>query len=106
MRVGCGKFPALAKQSRSRVLVRCSNSVPVFFLLVFLEAWVGGAWAAPAGTPLWGVYWLPFAFMGFLIALILVAAASPSTVELKDTAAERQNERKAETAFEMFFGYC
>ncbi|WNM63282.1 hypothetical protein [Candidatus Nitrospira neomarina] len=80
-------------------------SVPIFFLLVFLAAWVGGAWAAPAGPPLWGGYWLPFAFMGFLISLILVAAAPAprSTVELKDTAAERQDERKAETAFEIFF---
>lgn len=80
-------------------------SIPVFFLLVFLAAWVGGAWAAPAGPALWGVYWLPFAVMGLLIALILAAAAPAprSTVAIEDTAAERREERKAETAFEIFF---
>jgi len=82
-------------------------SIPVFFLLVFLAAWVGGAWAAPIGPLLWGGYWLPFAFMGLLIALLLVAAAPPpatqSTVEIKDPVAERREERNAEVAFEVFF---
>jgi hypothetical protein len=81
------------------------SSIPVFFLLVFLAAWVGGAWAAPIGPPLWGGYWLPFAFMGFLIALLLVAAApaTRSSVEIKDPAAEQREERQAEIAFEIFF---
>jgi hypothetical protein len=81
------------------------SSIPVFFLLVFLAAWVGGAWAAPVGPPLWGGYWLPFAFMGLLIALILVAAAPAprSTVEIEEPAAERKEERQAETAIEIFF---
>jgi hypothetical protein len=80
-------------------------SVPIFFLVVFLAAWVGGAWAAPVGPLLWGGYWLPFAFMGLLIALLLVAAAPApkSTVELKDRQGERQGERETERAFELFF---
>jgi hypothetical protein len=65
---------------------------------------VGGAWAAPVGPPLWGGYWLPLAFMGLLIALILVAAAPAprSTVEIEDPAAERKEVRQAETALEIF----
>lgn len=80
-------------------------SIPVFFLLVFLAAWVGGAWAAPVGPPLWGGYWVPFAFMGLLIALLLVAAAPApqSTVEIKDPEAERKEARQTEVAFEIFF---
>lgn len=80
-------------------------STPIFFLLVFLAAWVGGAWAAPIGPPLWGGYWLPFAFTGLLIALILVAAApSPqSSVEIADREIERKEERQTEVAFEIFF---
>ena len=80
-------------------------SIPVFFILVFLAAWVGGAWAAPIGPPLWGGYWLPFAFMGLLVALLLVAAAPApqSTVEIQNPAAERREERQAEVAFEIFF---
>ena len=80
-------------------------SIPIFFLLVFLAAWVGGAWAAPVGPILWGGYWLPFAFMGLLIALLLVAAAPTpkTTVEIGDRQVERQEDRQTEVAFELFF---
>ncbi len=47
-----------------------------FFLIVLLAAWVGGVWAQPIGPPVYGVYWLPFLWIGLLIALLL-AAASP-----------------------------
>ena len=46
----------------------------VFFLVVFLAAWVGGVWIAPFGPALFGSYWLPFLLAGLFMALILAAA--------------------------------
>jgi len=80
-------------------------SIPVFFLIVFLAAWAGGAWATPVGPPLFGVFWLPFLFMGLAIALLLAAAAPPpqSPVDIVSPEPERGEERKAAVAFEIFF---
>ncbi len=46
-----------------------------FFTIVFLAAWAGSVWVTPVGRSLWGVYWLPFPFVGFVIALLLAASA-------------------------------
>jgi hypothetical protein len=48
-----------------------------FFVVVLLAAWVGGVWARPVGPPIWGLYWVPFLWIGLLFALLL-AAASPT----------------------------
>ncbi|MCF8143582.1 MAG: hypothetical protein K9N21_06645 [Deltaproteobacteria bacterium] len=51
------------------------ESVALFFLLLFLLSWAGGAWLAPFGPQLWGGYWLPFLLVGVVIALFLAALA-------------------------------
>ena len=51
------------------------ESVFLFFLLLFLLSWAGGAWLAPFGPQLWGGYWLPFLLVGVVIALFLAALA-------------------------------
>lgn len=81
-------------------------SLPVFFLLVFLAAWMGGAWASPLGPILWGGHWVPYAMMGLFIALLLAAASNPdsqSTVEIKDRKEEQRESQKTAVAFELFF---
>jgi hypothetical protein len=48
--------------------------LPVVFVVVFLATWAGGAWIQPAALrPGWR--WLPFAAVGLIFALLLVAAA-------------------------------
>jgi hypothetical protein len=52
----------------------------VFFLILFLATWAGGVWITPFG-PLWfGISWLPFLFVGLVIALLLTATIRPNHV--------------------------
>ena len=44
--------------------------------VLFLCAWAGGAWFSPIHVGSWLTYWLPFAAVG-LVAALLVAIASP-----------------------------
>jgi len=67
----------------SGVLLKFSNQQGpwqrrwAFGSLIFLCAWAGGAWLAPIHTDSWVTYWLPFAAVG-TIAALLVAVASPT----------------------------
>ncbi|TAK08219.1 MAG: hypothetical protein EPO39_04860 [Candidatus Manganitrophaceae bacterium] len=64
-----------------------------FFLVVFLASWLGGIWAAPAGPPLWGIYWVPFLMAGFLFALLLAATAPMRLPHVRrETPAEAREE--------------
>lgn len=45
-----------------------------FFLIVLFGAWLAGIWVVPFGPVLWGVYWAPFVFFAFIVALLLAAA--------------------------------
>ena len=49
------------------------ESAFLFFLLLFLISWAGGAWLAPFGPQIWGEYWLPFLLVSVVIALLLAA---------------------------------
>jgi len=42
----------------------------IFFGLVLLAAWAGGVWLPPVGPSFLGVYWMPFLFIGLVIALL------------------------------------
>jgi hypothetical protein len=51
------------------------GSLPSFFIVVALFAWVAAVWLRPYG-PLWfGVGWMPIIFVGFLTALLLTTAS-------------------------------
>lgn len=52
------------------------NGLAIFFLIIFLAAWSGQLWIPPVGPNAFGVAWLPFTSVAFLIAILLVAAAS------------------------------
>lgn len=45
----------------------------IFFMILFLATWAGGVWITPFGPLWWGVSWLPYLFVGLLIALLLAA---------------------------------
>lgn len=49
-----------------------------FFLTLLLPIWAGGVWLGPIGPAVFGVYALPFIFVGLGIALLLAATAPPS----------------------------
>jgi hypothetical protein len=53
------------------------TGILLFFFLVFLFAWAGGVWITPFGPTFWGVYWLPFLFIGIIVALLLAAMIPP-----------------------------
>jgi hypothetical protein len=41
------------------------------FLIIFIATWAGGIWLRPFGPKLWGLHWLSFLLIGFLVALFL-----------------------------------
>lgn len=47
------------------------------FVILFLGIWAGGVWIEPFGPEAWGVAWLPFLFVGLILALVVAAAAPP-----------------------------
>lgn len=82
-------------------------SLVLFFLVIFLASWAGGAWIAPFGPVLWGISFLPFLLVGLIIALMLAAAAptqrEESTVELVDRDERKRERAKAFAALSVFF---
>lgn len=48
------------------------SSMLFLFIILFLGSWAGGVWISPFGPVAWGIFWLPFLFVGLLIALLLV----------------------------------
>jgi len=83
------------------------SSIVLFFLVIFLAAWAGGAWLAPFGPGLWGISFLPFLLVGLVFALLLAAAApseeEDSTVELVDPKEIREEKTTAVRALGLFF---
>jgi len=80
------------------------EAIWVFLLILFLFTWVGGVWSAPYGPPLWGVYWLPFLFFGFLLILLVAAAAPVRKPRTRREAIEQvEAEETTFAAFNIFF---
>ncbi|MFO7462127.1 MAG: hypothetical protein R6X07_16035 [Desulfatiglandales bacterium] len=83
------------------------SSIVLFFLVIFLASWAGGAWLTPFGPGLWGISFLPFLLVGLIFALLLAASApserEESTVELVDPEESRRKRATAATALGLFF---
>jgi hypothetical protein len=56
--------------------VRSWHRILVFFAIVFLGSWAGGAWFIPVGSRTVGVYWIAFFVGGLVFALIQGALAA------------------------------
>lgn len=76
----------------------------IFFLIIFLFSWAGGIWLAPFGPTIAGAYWLPFLFVGILIALFLAAAVPPERPRRRIEAPE-QEVVESETVLGVFFWF-
>ena len=68
------------------------------FLILLLPIWAGGVWVGPMGPALFGVYALPFLFVGLGVTLLLVAV-TPSLIR-----SHSQDMQKAEVAPFNTFG--
>lgn len=53
------------------------RGVWIFFVVVFLGAWLGALWLQPIGPAFYGVHWLPLLFIGIIFALLLAATSPP-----------------------------
>lgn len=73
------------------------------FLILFLVAWAGRLWIAPADPVNWGYAWLPVIFWVLLIAL-LIAAASPGEDRRTAKGNPDNREEVAETGGKTVFG--
>jgi Na+/melibiose symporter-like transporter len=72
----------------------------IFFGLVLLAAWAGGVWITPVGPAVRGIYWVPFLFVGLIMAVLLTAVVAPgSTLTRWKTRTEREGE--TEIAFSV-----
>lgn len=82
----------------------------VLFAVLFLTSWAGGVWLHPMGPQLFGAQWMPFALMGFVVAL-LVAAMSPvrrprGRIEAEQAAAAEEVVGTTVSAFLWIFAVC
>ena len=51
--------------------LRGGDQLLFFFSVLFLATWAGGVWVAQYGPLIYGVAWLSFLAVGFVIALLL-----------------------------------
>ncbi len=76
----------------------------LLFILLFLLIWAGGVWVTPFGPAAGGVYWLPFLFIGIILALLIAALMPPHRPRTPSEAIKEAEEEKAlATAFGIFF---
>jgi hypothetical protein len=50
-------------------------SAVFMFTLLFLALWASAAWMTPWGPELWGVSWVGLMVIGFVVALMMLAAS-------------------------------
>lgn len=78
----------------------------LFFLILFLVTWAGGIWITPFGPICWGVSWLPFLFVGILIALIMAALIPDNRrrkIMLEEAGPEARPTTETFIAVDVFF---
>jgi hypothetical protein len=74
------------------------------FFIILIVTWAGGVWITPFGTPVWGVYWLPFVAVGLVLALVLLAINPPRKPRTRREAIQRrEDERQASALVSGFF---
>jgi len=83
------------------------SSIVLFFLVIFLASWAGGAWLIPFGPVLLGIHFFPFLLVGLIFALLLAAAApleqEGSAGEHVDPQEKRRERVTAAIALSLFF---
>ena len=72
----------------------------LFFGVVLLSAWAGGVWLPPVGPSAVGTYWMPFLFVGLVVALLLAPSIRRRARE-GDGGRDRADEVPVETTFSV-----
>ena len=70
----------------------------IFFVIVFLGAWLGGVWITPVGSSVWNVHWLPFFLASLIFALLLLATRTQKNrrgMRRQDKDLEKENVARA-----------
>lgn len=74
------------------------------FIILFVATWAVGNWMAPFGPIYWGIYWLPFILVGFILALLIAAIVPPRKPRTRREAIEQAEARVgAEATLGAFF---
>lgn len=81
------------------------GTIWAFFLIIFLAVWAASLWLTPRGPFVIGVAWIPIAFFGILIALIVSAAVPPSNRETIQHNRKMNPEIKESGKFSTFNAY-
>lgn len=72
----------------------------LFFGAVLLAAWAGGVWLPPVGASAVGIYWMPFLFVGLVVALLLAPSIRRRARE-RSQRAEGAEKVPVETTFSV-----
>ena len=68
----------------------------LFGIVVFLFAWAGGAWIAPSlNEGLWVTYWIPFATVGLLAAVLIVTVSPQHHLQTPEDEEQFEREEQA-----------
>ena len=91
---------ALFMTSIYKFVLRRQYPMPIiiFFVIVFLGAWLGGVWITPVGSSVWNVHWLPFFLASLVFALLLLATKTQKNrrqSRQKDKELEKENVTRA-----------
>jgi type VI protein secretion system component VasK len=84
---------------------RSGTVLLMFFIILFLATWAGGLWIHPVGPPTWGVPWLSFLIVGFILAIMLAALIPPAPRNRPvagEGRPESEEEKKEMVAFNAF----
>jgi hypothetical protein len=79
-------------------------SILFLFFVIFLATLAGGARIESGGPTLWGVYWVPFLIVGFVMTLLIAALVPPRRPRTAREAMRQATERaEAEWTLGIFF---
>ncbi len=71
------------------------------FLILFFAIWAGGVWLVPFGPVLWNIHWLPFIWVGIIVALLVGALLPPRRSPVTEAEMTEKADVKAETTFAL-----
>lgn len=83
------------------------------FLIIFMFTWAVGSWLVPVGPVHWGVSWLGYLLVAFVLMLLLGALMPPSRprnrmirkLELESEIREDETSQALEITFGIFFWF-
>lgn len=65
-----------------------------------MSAWAGGVWLPPVGPSMFGIAWMPFLFVGLVVALLLAPSVRRRARE-EDRRRDGDDDLPVETTFSV-----